>query len=150
MSVYLVLGLLALVAYLGYMSYRYMFNVVEGLIIFPLIAAAALAFYVHYNDALGAPLHQMPPAKFLYIKHLVTNGGKDIILWAETKQSGDRLYEFPYTRQREKALQEAQKGSQSGFPMTGTPIKGEGKSGSGDTFSFVVGDPIHGRSIPKN
>lgn len=114
----------------------------------PLLLGIGVLFYANYLDRLGSPIAGMPAHDFLYVHHAVTDQGHTILLWADVPTVGNRLYAFPYTRQREKELQRAQKDMHDGVPQQGTVRRGASSSGDSD-FGFSNGRQLMGNAFPK-
>lgn len=148
MSIGFIWGCIALICcvvamLIYYSKAHYIFKIA----IYPALAGVFAAMYLVYIAALGAPINGLPTTKFIYISHIIVDNGREIIMWADTKEKGQRLYEFPYSCDTAKQLENARKAKRSGQPSTGHVVRGAGKN-TGQSIVFESGDAIH-TTIPK-
>ena len=112
----LVLLALAFFGLVSYSVYKSETNETFKIIVFPLLILVGIAMGGYYLNQLGKPLDQLPRGEWHYIHH--ESDGEDIELWLRNKD-GSRLYTFPYTKERNDALEKAQEDKNQGHSVTG-------------------------------
>lgn len=110
---YIIVGMIILCSFIAVINYYSSAPMIIKLLSLPF--AILLSIYTIYfvYDKLGSPIEGMPEGQFEYVHHKVSNGGEEILLWAEIEDR-DRLYIFDYNRENMKKLNEAQESKGQG------------------------------------
>jgi hypothetical protein len=113
---------------IAFVLYKSNVNFGFKLVTLPLSIAFTLSAIYTLIVLAGAPIPGYPSGMFDYVHHKVINQGAGIALWAKPKALDNyRLYTFPYTREVEKKLYEAQ--SRAKKSRVQAKFKGEKKQG---------------------
>jgi len=109
----IVAGLVVLCAVVAVINYYSNAPIIIKLLTLPITIAFSIytAYFVY--EKLGAPIQGMPEGNFEYIWHKSSDGGDNIILWAE-QVNRTRLYIFEYNRENMKKLEEARQEMEEG------------------------------------
>lgn len=96
-------------------------NFMLKLVALPFTIASGAMFVYTLIALSGAPIESYPRSEFKYFSHAIVDNGKNIILLAWPQDLEDfRLYKFPYDREVQKKLAEANKKTKEGKSTTGT------------------------------
>tara|TARA_B100001093_G_C26724271_1_gene969203 strand:- start:147 stop:557 length:411 start_codon:yes stop_codon:yes gene_type:complete len=119
------------------------------LIAMPIAVLTSLAAMWTMISLSGAPINKIPyNNEWVYLGHQTIDKGSNIVLWLWDKELKDfRLYKFPYDRETQKKLQEANQESGNGMAMEGNFTKD--KETGDATLSMSRYVPVDGQNNVK-
>jgi hypothetical protein len=73
--------------------------------------------YENYVNSLGTPILAKPDGQVGYVYHIIGGDPAVITLWAFDTEFRHKLYQYPFTREDAKQLEEAKNRSEQGPPQ---------------------------------
>ena len=118
------------------------------LITMPFAVLTSIAAIWTIISLAGAPIDKYPKDEWIYVGHQIIDKGENIVLWIWKDELLDfRLHKFPYTREMQKKLNEAQESMSNGSPQQGE-FKNDAKTG--DAVLSIKGyDPVNTNNYVK-